>query len=165
MAEDSEQPVPWVFLVAMRGAASATRAAAVDEIVDALGALPVPALDQHRAAPHRQQPLALMLDRGSLVATGSSSKAAASGRFGVMSDARGMSLVRKRVNGLGRQQPIARGCDHDGIEHDVLRRPALQPGGDGIDARKLRHHADLDRADARSENTASICAVTKSAGT
>ena len=23
MAEDSEQPVPWVFLVAMRGAASA----------------------------------------------------------------------------------------------------------------------------------------------
>ncbi len=25
MAEDSEQPVPWVFLVAMRGAASAMR--------------------------------------------------------------------------------------------------------------------------------------------
>ena len=53
----------------------------------------------------------------------------------------------QRVDGFRREQPIARGCDHHGIEHDMLRRPARQPGDDGIDDRRLRHHADLDRAD------------------
>ena len=43
----------------------------------------------------------------SLSATGSFSKAAASGMFGVISDASGMSFVRKRIDGFGRQQPIA----------------------------------------------------------
>ena len=39
MADDSEHPVPWVFLVAMRGAASAMAPPLLNEIVDALGAL------------------------------------------------------------------------------------------------------------------------------
>src|SRR4029453_4443863 len=36
----------------------------IDQIVDALGALPVAALDQHRLAPQGQQSLALLLDGG-----------------------------------------------------------------------------------------------------
>src|SRR5260370_24501462 len=40
------------------------RAFGVDEIIDALGALPVAALDKHRRAAHRQQALALVLDGG-----------------------------------------------------------------------------------------------------
>ena len=39
-------------------------AVAAEEIIDAFAALPVAALDQHGAASHRQQPLALACDRG-----------------------------------------------------------------------------------------------------
>src|SRR5580693_6233558 len=39
-------------------------AIAAEEIVDALGALPVAAFDQHRLTTHRLQPFALALDRG-----------------------------------------------------------------------------------------------------
>ena len=38
-------------------------AVAADEIVGALGALSVPALDQHRTTSEREQPLALAIDR------------------------------------------------------------------------------------------------------
>ena len=65
----------------------------------------------------------------------------------MISDAQRNEFCAQRLDGFRGQQPIARGRDHHGIEHDMLRRPARQPRGDGIDGRKLRHHADLDRAD------------------
>ncbi len=58
-----------------------------------------------------------------------------------------MSFVRSASNGVRRQQPVARGRHHHGIEHDMFWRPARQPRGDGVDGRKLRHHPDLDRVD------------------
>ena len=98
-------------------------------------------------------------------ATGSSSSAAASGRFGVISDGARNEFCSQRLDGFGRQQPIARGRDHHGIEHDMLRRPARQPRDNGIDHRRCATMPILTAPTARSENTASICAVTNSAGT
>src|SRR5580700_8874366 len=40
------------------------RAALAHQVIDALAALPVPALDQHGGTAERQQPPALILDRG-----------------------------------------------------------------------------------------------------
>ena len=83
-------------------------AAGGDEIVDALGALPVPALDQHRAdSPSPASRLPWLSIAASSAATGSSSSAAASGRLGVISDASGMSFGAQGVDGLRREQAIA----------------------------------------------------------
>ena len=147
MADDSEQPVPWVFLVAMRGAASAMAPLGRDEIVDALGALPVAALDQHRAAAHRQQPLALALDRGFVIGNRLIEQRRGFRHIGRDQRCQRNEFCAQRIDGFGCQQPIARGCDHHRIEHDMLRRPSRQPGGDGVDHGEVRHHADLDRAD------------------
>ena len=83
----------------------------------------------------------------SLTATGSSRSAAASGRFGVISEARGMSPVRKRLDRAGIEQPIAGSRHHDRIEHDMFWRPSLKRRRDGFDGRCLRHHPDLDGID------------------
>ena len=58
-----------------------------------------------------------------------------------------MSFFAQRFDRVGGEQAVARGRDHHGIEHDVLRRPARQSGGDDVDAGGLRHHANLDGAD------------------
>ena len=132
----------------MRGAASAMRAAAINEIIDALTAMPVTALDQHRAdTPSPEAARPWLAIAAPLSATGSSSSAAASGRLGVISDARGMRLVRKLVYRVRGQQTIARCRHHHRIEYDVFRRPARKPGNDGLDGPTLRHHPDLDGLD------------------
>ena len=148
IAEDSEHPVPWVFLVAMRGAASAMMPSPSNEIVDALAALPVAALDQHGAASHRQQPPALALrSRLSLVATGSSSSAAASGRFGVISEARGMSSLRKPATASGASRRSPEVATITGSSTTCFGDQRASAGDDGLDGRALRHHADLDGLD------------------
>ena len=126
---------------------------------------PCPPLISTARQPIASSRLPWLSTAASLDATGSSSSAAASGRFGVISEAQRDELCAQRIDRFRRQQAIARGRDHHGIEHDMFRRPARQPRGNGVDHGALRHHADLDGADARSENTASICAVTNSAGT
>ena len=107
MADESEQPVPWVFLVAMRGAASAIVPLLADEIIDALGALPVPALDQHRPASHRQQSLALAFDGG--FARRDRFVEQGGGLRQVRRDQRSQrnELCAQGVDGFGRQQAIA----------------------------------------------------------
>ena len=66
--------------------------AAGKEIIDAFAALPVTALDQHGRAARREQPLALTGDGGLVRCHGLVQKAAASGKFGVISEASGISF-------------------------------------------------------------------------
>ena len=165
IADDNEQPVPWVFFVAMRGAASAIVAGRIDQIVDALGALPVPALDQHRLAPQRQQSPALMLDGGFVRRHRLIEQRGGFRQIGRDHRRQRNEFGAQRLDRFGREQPIARGRDHHGIEHDVLRRPARQPRDDGIDTGGCATMPILTAPTSRSENTASICAVTNSAGT
>ena len=122
-------------------------AGAGDEIVGALGALPVAALDQHGAAAHREQALALTGD-GAFV-RGDGLVQQGGGFQQVRRDQRCLrnEFCAKRIDGFSGQQPIAGGCHHHGVEHDVLWRPPFESRGDGSDDPEIRHHADLDRAD------------------
>jgi len=64
MADDSEQAGAMGISGGDARCGQRERAGAAEEIIGALGALPVPALDQHRLASHRQQPPALAFDGG-----------------------------------------------------------------------------------------------------
>ena len=136
-----------------RGDARARRAAStpsgVDQQIDALGAAAVAALDQHRLA-RRARAVARACARisSSSAAIGASSSAAASGRFGVITSARGISTRRSAVDRVGRQQPVAGGRDHHRIEHDVAAACGGRgPSATAAIAAALRQHADLHRVD------------------
>ena len=145
MADDSVQPVPWVFLVATRGVASRVNDAGMHQHVDAFGALAVAALDQHRAraaiaqAPGLRQHLVLVA-RHRLVEQ----------RRGFRQIGRDDQRARnehalEHVDRFRIEQPVAGGRDHHRVEHHVLRLPAVEPGCHRLDHRRLREHADLHR--------------------
>ena len=127
---------------------------------------PCPPLSTTAFAPERQQPLRLRrASRPRSAPRATPSSAAASGRLGVSTRTRGISSRLSTSMRVRRQQPVARGGHHHRIEHHLALPPALEPGRDRMDGGGLRQHADLHRAHRRSENTASIWAATKSAGT
>jgi len=142
-----EHPVPWVFLGGdPRQRGQCDHAVAAEENSRLLSApLPVATLDQQpRGIPSAKKPLALAFDRAAaLAATSSSSRLAASGRFGVSKEASGMSLIRSASTASAASKPNRpEVATITGSRHDVLRRPALEPRDDGIDGCKLRHHPD-----------------------
>ena len=59
MADDSVQPEPWVFLVAMRGAGKPQHFAGLEEKIDAFRAAAMAAFDEHRTGPQAEQLLRL----------------------------------------------------------------------------------------------------------
>ncbi|MGY4452385.1 hypothetical protein ACVWZR_007045 [Bradyrhizobium sp. i1.3.1] len=65
----------------------------------------------------------------------------------MITDASGISFLRKASTASAASRRSTGGCDHHGIEHDMARLPARQRLRDRIDAGGLRHHADLHRAD------------------
>ena len=85
----------------------------------------------------------------SLAATGSSSRAAASGRFGVISAARGMSFFRSASTASAASSRSPEVATITGSSTTCFGRQRVKPCGDGVDGRKLRHHADLDGADGK----------------
>src|SRR5438034_370391 len=121
--------------------------ARLDQEIDALGAAPMPAFDQHRPRPQREQPLALLAHLA-LVAGDRR-----------IEQRRGLRQVRRederarderaleRFDCVGGKKLVAGGCDHDRIEHDFVLPPALEPGRDRFDDDALGDHPDLDRAD------------------
>ena len=148
MAAASVQPVPCVFLVAMRAAAKRTVAVAVTRRSALSAAFAVAALHQHglgaraRAGARPGGPSRL---RSS--ACGASSSAAASGRFGVTTSASGTSFVRiaSTASGVSRRSPdvaTITGSSTTGVGGDATR-----PLRHGFDDRGIAEHADLHRAD------------------
>ena len=141
-------------------------AVAAEEIVDALGALPVAALDQHRAASHRQQPLALARDRG------------LARRDRLVQQRRRFRQIRREQRGARnefgaqalrpRRPPAAdrpRSPPSPDRARHALATSASSPAAMASMVASCATIPILTALTSRSPNTASICAVTKSAGT
>ena len=88
-------------------------------------------------------------------------------RFGQVGreHARARDELAQAVDRVRAQQLFARACDHDRIEHDIARAMPIEAGGNGVDRAALPSMPIFTAPTARSENTASICAAMKSAGT
>ncbi len=151
IADDSVQPVPCVLWVAMRGGGEPRpRRPSSTSRSTLSGAAAVAALDQHRLRRRARAAARACACISRFVARrcGASSSAAASGRFGVTTSARGSSRSRSAVDRVGREQPVAGGRDHHRIEHDpALRASASSPSATASMTAGVRQHADLDRAD------------------
>ena len=123
------------------------RAVSADEIVDALGALAVPALDQHCAAAERQQTPPLAFDLG--LASRDRRVQQCGGLRQIRRDHRRerISFVRNAstASAASRRSPEVATITGSsttwlGVQRDSAR-------SNRVDARGLRHHADLHRAD------------------
>ena len=165
IADDSVQPVPWVFWVATRGAARRGTPCGLDQEVDASGAAAVAALDQHRAGAEREQALGLRAHRGFV--GGDRRVEQRRGLRQVRRDQeRARDQQRRSASTAARiEQPVARGRDHDGIEHHVVCAVPVEPGATASMVAACDSMPIFTAPTARSENTASICAAMKSGGT
>src|SRR5215470_770622 len=102
----------------------------LDQEIDALGAAAMTAFEEHRPRPQRQQPLALLAHLG-LVAGDRRIEQRRRLRQVRRDDERAWEeRALERLDCVGGKQLVARGCDHDRIEHDFVLPPALEPGRD-----------------------------------
>ena len=119
IAEDSVQPVPWVFCVLTRGAVSQRPPAAVSRKSALSAPPPWPALEQHRPGAARQEPRACAPSPARL---GGDRLAEQAGRLGqVRRDDQGARDKSSQDDGdrLVGEQQVAAGRHHDRIEHDA----------------------------------------------
>ena len=161
MADDSVQPVPWVFGGDALGR-EPRHGVRLDQQIDALVAVPWPPLISTARAPSASSRSRLDRHFALVCATGASSSAAASGRLGVITSARGMQLALRRRSRPRRQQAVAGGRDHHRVEHDVAAAGSGEALRDRRDAAACDSMPIFTASTSRSENTASICAVMKS---
>ena len=164
IADDSVQPVPWVLRVAMRGAAKrAIGVARRPADRRSPGRSPWPPLISTALRAEREQPLRLRAHLGFVCASGASSSAAASGRFGVITSARG---IRDRAR--ARRSRRARAAGRRRSRPSPDRAPCSSALWRSSPAATASMAADCDSMPiftaptSRSENTASICAAMKS---
>ena len=141
------QPVPWVFAVATRSAAS--RVNAVGSIRRSTLSAPTacPPLMSTARAPSasRRSPCSRMAV--SVSAIGASSSAAASGRFGVTTSARGISTRLSTSIASGASSLSPEVAIMTGSSTTWLCRQRSRPAAMVSMTPRWRHHADLDRAD------------------
>ena len=149
MADDSVQPVPWVFFVAMRGARQVLERLGVAIDVGAVRPVEVPALEQHRGRPERAGGRAPSPSSPSR--SGGSGRAEQHRRLGqVGRDHLGErhQAFADRGDGVGGEQRVAALGHHHRVEHDVPR--AVTRGARRRSPRRwppTADHADLDRID------------------
>ena len=175
MAEDREQPVPWLLRVAIRSPGTTTvswpsrppvltsasgqpsvvavaggvavGAGAVGMPVPRPAALEVSALNQDSGAGQGGQPLAL---RQGLGPVGRDGLLEQDGEFGEV----GRDEVRQRQEGLQGglggflQEPVPAGGDHHRVQDHDGGAHLFQPDADGVDHGGVTEHADLDGVDA-----------------
>ena len=153
IAEESVQPVPCVLLVSIFSAVKRAIASRVTSRSVASGACAWPPLISTALAPSASSACACARISSSFCASGVSVSAAASCRFGVMSSARGKRSRLSACDRFRREQPVAGGCDHHGVEHDVGLFPAVEPGRDRADRKRHREHADLHGVRQRGRRT------------
>ena len=148
IADDSVQPVPWVFLVTMRLADRRTTSPCPISRSTLSSPLPWPPLIRTLRAPS---------DKISRACTSISCFVARQARAGrarrppadwASPPARAGSAGGAGRRRVGRQQPVAGTGDHHRIEHDVLSRWwRARPRRHRLDGGGSRQHADLHRAD------------------
>ena len=151
MAEASVQPVPWVFLVATRGATKRTQLPAWTSKIDTFpagGAIVVKmaALDQHGANAEFQQNLGLSPHFFLVTRLRHIEQRRCLGQIG-RDHVRARNQFAQMPHRVHVQQSRAGGSDHDRIEHDMARPIAIERRGDGIDRAGITEHANLYRAD------------------
>ncbi len=172
MAEDREQPVPWLLRVAIRspGTTTVSWPSRPPVLTSASGqpaslpaaprhrrrrrapspgcaALEVSALDQDGGAGLRGQPLALRQGLGPVGRDGLFEQDGEFGEVGRDEVRQGQECLQ---GGLGRflQEPVAAGGDHHRVQDDDGGAHLFQPAADGVDHRGVAEHADLDGVDA-----------------
>ena len=119
----------------------------LDQKIDAFGAAAMPALDQHRARAEREQFLALLPHLGFVF--GDRRLQQGGGFRQIRGDDQRLrhQHIAQDLDRFGREQPVAGRRDHHRIEHDLALVVTFEPRRHRFDHRRLRQHADLDRAD------------------
>ena len=149
IAEDSVQPVPWVWRVGRRGRLEPDLGLVGEQQVGAVVAAQMAALEQDIGRPERAQ---ARRRRYHLRAIGRRrarrAGRPASGRFGVIRSASGRRRARRAPIASLPQQAVAALGHHHRVEHDVGRPPGGEALGHGGHASARAEHADLDRSDA-----------------
>ena len=115
------------------------------------------------SAQQRARPRASIAARSA--AAGSSSRRAASGRFGVTTMAQRQQRVADGRDRSSRKQRVAARRHHDRVEHEAYRLVASRPSATAAMRSGAREHADLHRVDRESSKTASICGSDEGGGT
>jgi hypothetical protein len=67
----------------------------------------------------------LLLDRGFVPRDGLVEQGGGFRQIGRDDRGHRNEFLSQRIDRFRHEQPVARGCNHHGIEHDVLRRPSL----------------------------------------
>ena len=141
------------------------RAFGIDQIVDALAALPVPALDQHCLAPERKQSPALAFDVGlvrrhRLIEQRGSFRQVRRDQRGARND-----FGPQRFDRLAASKRSPEVATITGSSTMCCGDQRESPAAIASIVASCATMPILTAPTARSANTASICAVTKSAGT
>ncbi len=165
MADDSVQPVPWVLRVAMRGTASRVTDAPSNRKSVLTAPVPWPPLISTALAPSARIRSACACISVSSAAISVSSKAAASGRLGVTTRARPRSSRRSVAIASGASSLSPEVATITGSSTTFVGFQRSSPAATASITPARASMPIFTAPTARSENTASICAVTKAGGT